>query len=233
MAGCSETGCGVCPTDPARGWLAALLLCAMISMVWSELDLAAARLFFRAGDGFFLKDLGLFRFIHKTMPWILIGGAVIAVLCGAVAAWRKRPLWGMTGRKAAYLAASLALGPGLVVNSLLKEHWGRARPSQIVDFGGIAQFTPAWRLTDQCAHNCAFSSGHAALGFWLVAVALLAPARWRGGAVGAAFGWGLVVGVARMAQGGHFLSDVVVSAAVTIVLSRWLFRRLVDRPATD
>ena len=128
---------------------------------------------------------------------------------------------------AMFLAASLALGPGLIVNVLLKEHWGRARPSQITEFGGTAHYTPPLMMADQCTANCSFSSGHGALGFWLIAFALLAPPRWRPLAVGAALTFGVFVGVTRIAQGGHFLSDTVFSALVVVGLTVWLWRKMV------
>jgi len=30
----------------------------------------------------------------------------------------------------------MIIGPGLLVNTVFKEHWGRARPSQVEEFGG-------------------------------------------------------------------------------------------------
>jgi lipid A 4'-phosphatase len=57
----------------------------------------------------------------------------------------------------------------LLANTLLKDHWGRARPTQIEAFGGLQRFTPAPLPAAECERNCAFVSGHAALGFSLVA----------------------------------------------------------------
>jgi lipid A 4'-phosphatase len=114
----------------------------------------------------------------------------------------------------------------LIVNLLLKDHWGRPRPSTLVEFGGSNHYVPPFIISDQCERNCSFSSGHGALGFWLVALALLAPARWTKPAIMIALLLGSVVGYIRIAQGGHFLSDVVVSALVTIVSSVWLHRIL-------
>ena len=52
--------------------------------------------------------------------------------------------------------AALLLGPGWVVNEALKNHWGRARPEQVSDFGGAQRFTPALQPADQCVKNCSF-----------------------------------------------------------------------------
>ncbi|MFZ5466979.1 MAG: phosphatase PAP2 family protein [Pseudomonadota bacterium] len=127
----------------------------------------------------------------------------------------------------AFLLLSLLLGPGLMVNGVLKEHWGRARPHQVVDFGGQKPFTPALQPADNCASNCSFVSGHSAIGFWWLALGLAWPAwRWRALLLGV--GLGGMLGLARIMQGGHFTSDVVFSFLVvwgTAELLAWIFRR--------
>ena len=55
---------------------------------------------------------------------------------------RRRMLIG--GRAALFLVLTLALGPGIVANTLLKDHWGRARPIDVVEFAGTDRFTPWW-----------------------------------------------------------------------------------------
>ena len=121
------------------------------------------------------------------------------------------------------MVAALALGPGLVINTLLKDNWGRPRPSTIVEFFGTNHYVPPLLPSDQCPENCSFPSGHAALGFWLVAFAFVAPPRWRRPAVLAALAFGGFVGAVRIAQGGHFLSDVVFSGVIVVGLTRGLY----------
>src|SRR5262249_62173504 len=57
------------------------------------------------------------------------------------------------------------VGPGLIVNSMLKQYWGRARPIEIHQFGGDAQFSRAGIPATQCRRNCSFPSGDAAAAF--------------------------------------------------------------------
>ena len=100
----------------------------------------------------------------------------------------------------------LLLGPGLMVNEVLKGHSGRARPMTVTQFEGDRQFTPAFAAADQCDHNCSFVSGHAGMGFFLIALAWVFRDRrwlWAGIALGA------LVGLGRVVQGAHFLSDIV------------------------
>jgi membrane-associated PAP2 superfamily phosphatase len=123
----------------------------------------------------------------------------------------------------------MLLGTGVVVNVILKETWGRPRPVEVQTFGGTGTFEPALRPSHQCDSNCSFVSGHAATGFTLMALGLLgAPATRRRWLL-----WGLAAGLAtgalRIAQGGHFLSDVLFSGVfvwLVCVLLRQAWARL-------
>jgi lipid A 4'-phosphatase len=195
-----------------------------------DIDLAVSRWFYSAGLGFPLEHLRLFNLVMKGLPVLVIGAAVLAGLLGIAGAFSHRVWLSITPRLAAYLVLSLALGPGLLVNTLLKDHWGRARPHQIVEFGGGAHFSPALLLSDQCARNCSFPSGHAALAFWLVAFASLVPGRWRTITVLIALTIGVLVGLMRIAQGGHFLSDVI-AAAILVLGLNYTLKLLIVGPA--
>jgi lipid A 4'-phosphatase len=125
----------------------------------------------------------------------------------------------------------------LVVNGLLKAYWGRARPTQIVDFGGTAQFTPAWEISDQCAKNCSFVSGEGsgAMAMTLAALLILFALRDRLPAkayrAGQAAAWAMLafVGWQRVASGGHFLSDVLLSMLLTTLIAAVLARLMLRR----
>lgn len=106
------------------------------------------------------------------------------------------------------ICLSLVLGPALTVNAVLKTHWDRARPSTIVEFGGTQRFTSAWIISDQCHHNCSFTSGHAAAGFAPVVGHFIS--RRKGWLIGGVL-LGAGIGLTRIMVGAHFLSDVVFS----------------------
>lgn len=120
----------------------------------------------------------------------------------------------VTGRRLAFLLLLLMLVPGLLVNQVFKEHWGRARPIQLEQFGGHRTFSPAFVVSDQ--GGGAFSSGHVAAAAWLVAVPVVlfeAGPVWTG----LALLYLLAMVLARMAAGAHFLSDTLTS-----ILLVWL-----------
>ena len=140
---------------------------------------------------------------------------------------RRRAAGPFTTRAVLLLLAVLAVGPGLVVNGVFKDHWGRARPRDVVEFGGTKTFTPAFVISDQCERNCSFVSGHASLPFALAALGFVLRRRRRAIYAGAAVFGGLV-GFGRILQGAHFLSDVIFSAvfvfAVAYLLAYYVFR---------
>jgi lipid A 4'-phosphatase len=207
-------------------YAAAAVLAAALFLLAPGIDLWAAGLFHRPDAGFFLSQWAPVRAIYAGVP-VLTDAIVIGVpALYLVSLLRGRAFWRIDGRAALFLLLALALGPGLVVNTVLKDHWGRARPSQVTEFGGTQRFTPALLPADQCQRNCSFPAGHPAIGFYLVSFALLIPEpRRRRLAIAAAVAAGAVVGLARMAEGGHFLSDVVFSGFIVCGVS-WLLHRL-------
>lgn len=119
------------------------------------------------------------EFVRKGLPVVMIGALLFVIfLWGAGLIYRQRFL-GIDGRVTAFLVSSLVIGPGLIVNTLLKENWGRGRPNDMAVFGGEFPYAPPGMIVDQCVSNCSFTSGHGALGFWAVAFAFLVPKRHR------------------------------------------------------
>ncbi|MDF1748345.1 MAG: phosphatase PAP2 family protein, partial [Alphaproteobacteria bacterium] len=124
----------------------------------------------------------------------------------------------------AFLFLCLILSTGLVVHGVFKENWGRARPKQVVEFGGAHLFTPPLLPATQCDSNCSFVSGDASVGYVFLALALYATKRrkfWILVTVGA----GLGLGVLRVMNGSHFLSDILYAGVFTcgtnLILYRW------------
>jgi len=202
----------------------------LLFLAFPGVDLALSGLFYDPQRGFFLAEWPPLRFVAATIPWLT--GLIFAVAALA-AGWLcllGRPLWRLDRRALVLVVAAIALGPGLLVNAILKDHWGRARPYQVEAFGGPRVFTRAPLPAAQCESNCSFVSGHAALGFSLVGFAFLLPhGRRRTIAIAAALGFGALVGLARIAAGRHFPSDVVFAGLVVFATSWLLYRWLVVR----
>ena len=92
-------------------WAAAVMLPLIL---FPQIDLAVSALFFEPRtQTFVLRSHPLGEFVRKTLPVILFALAGLTALAGA-AAWRVgRPVMGIGPRAAAFVLASLALGPGL------------------------------------------------------------------------------------------------------------------------
>jgi lipid A 4'-phosphatase len=203
------------------------VLLVSLALFWLApgIDLFVSGLFYDPQHGFTLAAWPPLVEFESLVRWIT--GAILAVaLIGAL--WLRlagRPLWWLDRNALIFLVAALAIGPGIVTNTVLKDHWGRARPYQVSEFGGSKEFTAAPLPADQCARNCSFVSGHAALGFSLIGFALLLPqGRRRQTAVAAVLGLGALIGLGRIAAGHHFLSDIV-DAGLIVVGITWLLHR--------
>lgn len=206
---------------------------AILFVGFPGIDLAASRAAYLGDGRFLLTDLAAARAINASLPKVVLV-TVVAILC-AMAAGRRWPIVGRIAafdfRRLLFVALSFAIGPGLIVNMLLKSYWGRARPNDIIEFGGAAAFTPALVPADQCASNCSFVSGDVAVAFAYVAVAMLLPARWRPAGVVAALLLGIGMGALRLLQGAHFLSDAVFAALFTLLVIAVLARLLLAEDA--
>ena len=215
-----------------RGLIAYLVLFALAALIFDlfpGVDLWASSLFYRGGEGFFLRDDRSLRILFQAVFYLTDAITVLLPLIFIVSIWRKRPILGIDHKAAVFLLLSLVIGPGILVNSVLKDNWGRARPVQVLEFAGTQHFTPVLEPTNQCARNCSFPAGHPSIGFFLVSFAFLIPSvRKRRIAIGGALAFGGLVGLARIMQGGHFLSDVVFSGLLIFATS-WLLYQAVLR----
>lgn len=207
-------------------WKLLFTVCALIFLVFPQIDLWVSHLFYEPGAGFFLRYkqvpeffYGSVRDLGRVLPYGLLALLGLSLAVPVLRRFRM----GL-----AYLTLVLLLGPGLIVNGVLKDNLGRARPDKVTEFGGHALFTPAFIPSRECRSNCAFVSGHAALGFYLVSLAFLLP-RQRRAWTGAAVASGGIVGLMRVVQGKHYLSDVVfaffIVYATAAIVHHLMFRK--------
>ena len=214
-------------------WISLLVL-AILFVVWPEIDLAISNVFYdHNSQSWPLKDhpinasvYALFRYMpHFILPIMLITVALTFWRRGISRAHRKPWL---------FLMLVLLIGPGLIVHGVFKEGFERPRPRQVQEFNGSSGFTPAFVVSDSCAKSCkSFVSGHAAMGFFFMALGWLFrsyPWFWFGIAMG------VLTSAGRIMQGGHFLSDTLFAAFVVYftcrLLSYWLLghSRIVPDP---
>ena len=189
----------------------------------TDLDVSTSNRFYTPGAGW--AHGGEFPwsqlFHYGVIPaWVLsVSALVVFVASFGAARWRRHR------RAAIFLVLVMIVGPGLVVNNVFKQHWGRPRPRDLVVFGGDRDYVKPWVKSPHENGN-AFPSGHAATGFYLLVPYFLLRRRskaWAMCFVALGVGYGTMIGVARMAQGAHFLSDILWSLGFVYVSALVLF----------
>ena len=206
------------------------LICAVDPQL--DLDISAS-FFHRAPPALFAANAQPWvqhtREAARVIITLIVLPAFLAVIGKLI--WPQRPML-IEARAALFLIATLALGPGLLTNVILKDHWGRPRPIDVQQFGGDYRFTSWWDPRGDCPDNCSFIAGEPSGAFWTLAPAALAGPELLPLAYAAALAFGAGVGVLRIAAGAHFFSDVVFAGVFTYLLI-WLIHGLIYRwPAT-
>jgi lipid A 4'-phosphatase len=196
----------------------------LLFVAFPQLDLSVSQYFWHADSGFWGGHIAWIYVTHKYIG-VVFGIVFFGIFSAWLVSWfnRSPELLRKHRKSMSYILLVVMLGPGLLVNLVFKDQWGRARPVHLEQFGGERAFTPAWIPSDQCGHNCSFVCGDASLGFVIIAGIFISrrPRLWL---VSSLF-LGGVLGYMRIAQGGHFISDVIFSG-YAVVFSTWLIARL-------
>ena len=198
--------------------LALTALVTLIFLLFPGLDIWFSGLFYDPGTKFPMTTLPAFaglRALGNDLLWLAVIALIAVVLFKIALPWRPSLV---PPRDILFILSTLALGPGLIVNFILKDHWGRPRPWRVTDFGGDQPFVGVWRITHECVTNCSFVSGEASSAIWLVTLLVLVPEKWRPLALRVAIGLAIVLSLNRIAMGGHFLSDTLLSWTITLTV---------------
>ncbi len=110
-----------------------------------EIDVWVSGLFYTPAKEFLLDGDPTAKLLQPTLAWII--GSYVTVCIALLSInnlvclhpLKTRIPFHVSDWSVLYLLLALALGPGLVVNGILKDHWG-GRPREGVAFGGNKQF---------------------------------------------------------------------------------------------
>lgn len=149
---------------------------------------------------------------YGPIPAIVFGVGSVAVWLGS---FSLKPL--RAYRKGAlFCSLAILIGPGILINTVLKPNWGRPRPCDTVVFGGEFDYIPPGTIGPyEMAKS--FPSGHASMGFVFLLPAFLLIRKNPTAAMcvfGVGFLCGAGIGTSRIAEGGHYLSDIAWSGAI-------------------
>ena len=192
-------------------------------ILFPEVDISFSQLFFSEESGFIYQKNFLVYQLYALLPLLTKLFILVCLLYLVYLIVKYRSYKRILRSGVFFLVIAAAISPGLVVNEVFKENFGRARPRHIEEFNGKREFTGAFTMSDQCKRNCSFSSGHAAMGYFLTAIAYTTNLLYfnRIYLIGIVFG--NLVGLSRIVMGGHFLSDVLASAFVVLFLDHVIF----------
>ena len=208
-----------------RKWTFILcLIIGILFIIFPEWDIAISRHFYVPGEGFIYAKKPWAQLIFRGIPILTSVFVACLVLVAGTKFFLSENKRDTLKSPMIFLLIALAFGPGLSVNLLLKENFGRARPSQIVELGGTKEFSRAGHYTDQCTSNCSFSSGHASMGFYFTSFSYIVPAPYQAAVFIGGTLFGSFVGTGRIVQGGHFFSDVIFSFLVIMIINKISFR---------
>ena len=208
----------------------AFLTVATVLIAVSGADLGASAPFCTAGR-WPVGDLFFWQLLYRLDRIPAIGLAVVG-LAGFGLSYAESNYYRWR-RRGAFLVLLLILGPGLLVNTIFKDHWGRPRPREIVEFGGTKQFLQPWQKGED-GKGRSFPSGHSSAAFYMAAPYLIyrrtdrrrAYAWLAGGLL-----FGILMSIARVAQGAHFVSDNLWAFGI-VALSALLLAALLDLDGT-
>ncbi len=198
-----------------------LLLAATILLEFTGGDLRLSGLFHSAATADW-PWLGTFPWKqidrYCVYPGMLLGIAAVAYAAHCLA-WRLKTPWTLP---ACIVAGTFLLGPGLLVNGTMKPFFSRPRPKEVIELGGTKAYRPPLGFGEQVHFNSSFPSGHASIGFFLIAPAFACRRHsgWRAGWLCGGLAYGTLMGISRIVQGAHYTSDVLWSLAV-VYYSAW------------
>ena len=195
-----------------------LLFLNLLLTVGSFLDLFISSQAYQGDRQFFLQSLDLIVLIFRKglLPLLIIYLLILPFLSLFLPIKVIYFNYNLKLKESVYMFCSVCFNLVVVVNILLKDMWGRARPNDIMQFGGKESFTPWFEPSSSCNSNCSFISGDASVGFSLIILYFLTKNKiflW----ISLFFGFSL--GSIRIMEGGHFISDIIMANFIIFILT--------------
>ena len=195
-----------------------LVLIAILLTVGSSFDIFFSSLFYKDNNQFLLQSYYLITVLFRDvlLPIILVYTLVLPIISKLIPINKLYFGYNFSTKEILFVWTTLFINLILIINLFFKNYWGRARPGDVLEFGGNDDFSSWYQISDACTSNCSFVSGDAAVGFSLIALYLVSNNLKY---VYLSIIFGFILGLIRIAEGGHFLSDVIFSAIIVFLFS--------------
>ena len=202
---------------------------------WGEannFDIRFSREFFSEEKGWVLAETPPWNWFYE---YGVIPGILVSIL--SFFAW----IYSLTNKKIAILRPYLlicALTPiiasALLVNVVLKDHTGRPRPREIKQFSGNWEYLPALQ-TGIPGRGHSFPCGHCSIAFTLTSGIVFWRHSRKFAILSLSLGlvFGMLMSIARIAQGGHFITDAMWSLGVVWLTLTTLYYFVYQPPRTE
>ncbi|MBF0506114.1 MAG: phosphatase PAP2 family protein [Nitrospirae bacterium] len=180
-----------------------------------------------------LEKNGALRFFYNYGSWpaaiTVIGALVLLVLSYFKSALVRYRVYSI------FLILALLIGPGFIINSVLKVHWGKPRPREVREFGGRWEYQKLFQKGES-GRGKSFPCGHCSMGYFFFAFYFIFKNKRRRLAfLFLLFGmiYGSMIGFSRMALGGHFPSDVLWAAFIPFLVPLVLYYFVLNIPRKE
>jgi lipid A 4'-phosphatase len=199
----------------------------LVLFLYPTIDTAVSSLAFNGDKFVFAKNASIkfLREVHKDFLRCIL--PLTLLLLALYAIW-PRPLRTLAPHRALFVLASFGIG-SLVVVHALKLLVGRARPHDILLFGGDKEFTPVWQMVDMCGASCSFPSGEAAAAAALLSFIVYFSPGNRWAFLAMVFPLAVFLSANRVLVGAHFFSDVVLAGLIVFFVTVTLWRYIEPR----
>ncbi len=185
--------------------------------IYTNLDLYLA-------DKLYSKTTAYGEFMQKYGQIPALLGSIVALIFLTFARFFRHRIsdFATWKRVAAVWIMTLAIGSGLIVNQIMKEHTKRPRPKHTIELGGQYDYKHPFDFSG-LHRGKSFPSGHASVGFLLFAPFFVLVGRNRKKLaytfLTAGIVYGSAVGLGRMMSGSHFFTDVVWSGSIMAIVA--------------
>ena len=216
--------------------ISAVLLLVLVGLtLWGEthdFDRRFSEQFFSTENGWFLAD-------SFPWSWLYDYGEAPGIIFSLISFflwifYRTNSGWSKLRPYLLICAITPFIASLLLVNVVLKDHTGRPRPREIVQFNGNWEYKPVLE-TGIPGRGHSFPCGHCSIAFTLTAgiVFWRRSTKFALSSLSLGLAYGMLMSLARIVQGGHFLSDTLWSLGVVWLTLLGLYYFVFQPPRTE